>query len=246
MAQIHKITEEQLFDYINCPVLYAIKYNNSRIKVEKPVSMNRLLNRVVNNFCLKLMQGEVMPFGNFKRKWDMFAKKYPTVIDQHRIREGYGLLNSFYAWAEERELRIADIGHNYMIRFIHDNEIYEYYGALGIIAASKNGKPENLKFDFALRVPEQTNADISMKTTLDHIGFQQLYNQPLESTHIHHVRKDRDIFTTRDYNTYIDKAKAVIVNVVKSINSNIWYPHETPLCTSCGVKNFCTLYGVKY
>ena len=246
MPQLHKITETQFFDYIMCPVLYSIKYNCKNINVSEYVTMNKLLNRIATNFCLKLMGGEVMPFGNFKRKWDMLSREYPAIIDVNRIREGYALLNSFYLWAEERELRIADVGHSYIIRFVHNNEVYEYHGTLGIIAASKSNQPENLKFDFAIRLPDQTNIDLNLKTTFDHVGFQILYNQPLESTHIHHVRRNKDYFTIRDYNACLKKVKTVIVNVIKSIESNLWYPHETPLCNNCKAKEFCSMYGISY
>lgn len=240
---IYALTEDQLFDYLFCPVYYGIRFN-SKIKVERAVTMPKLVQRVINAFCMKLMNGEVMRMDIMKRKWDMLCKEYPIVMTPENIREGYGHLNRFYRWAAKNELRIATMDTPYIIRQQLDEKNYlEYRGSLGLVMVNKYDKPENLKFWYATRLPDQADLDLALKTTLDHVGFQTLYNMPLIGTRIHHLRKDKDFYTVRDYPSAKERVLTVTKNVFKSIKNNIWYPHEGPLCQTCQVRDFCLMYG---
>ena len=48
-----RITEQQLFDYIECPAKYHIKYN-MKIDIPEEVHLSKLLNSVSNFFYLNL------------------------------------------------------------------------------------------------------------------------------------------------------------------------------------------------
>lgn len=238
-----EITEEQLFDYMNCPVRYAIKYGKNHIKVPPQVTFPKLLNQVVYGFCQSLKDGIVLPPDKIKRKWDTVCKNHPDKITQDKIREGFGALYRFYEYAEENQILVADIGSPYILRVKDGDDTYIYNGTLGIILSNKDGEPENFKTDFSSRFPEQSKLDMNLKTTLDHVGFYELYNLPLSGTRVHHVKKSRDFYTTRDIPSSTKRVRTIIANVCKSIRHNIWYPHETPLCSSCEVRDFCMMYG---
>lgn len=241
---LYEITEEQLMDYMTCPIHYALKYNGGRMRVDKPVTLSRLVNQVVNGFCLNLMDGKIMRPDILKRKWDMLCKKYPDYLNSQKIREGMGHLFRFYSWAEEEELRVASIGEPYTISIhLNDTDMIQYHGSLGIIIVNKNDQPENFKLSCSTRLPDQANLDLSLKTTLDHVGFYRLYKQPLAGTKIHHSRKNRDFYTTRDLPLATKRVESVIKNVTLAIKNNIWYPHEGPMCESCNLRDFCMMYG---
>ena len=243
---VYKITEIQLKDYIRCPIFYRIKYDNNRISVDDPLSMNKLLNQIATGFCVSLMDGIVISPDKLKRKWDMLINRYPDYINSVRARDGLGKLYQFYRWAEVNQLRIADIGSEYIIPIDDENgNRIEYHGSLGIISANINNDPENLIIDFSNRYPDQADLDLQLKTTLDHIGFQLLYKCKLAGTRVHNVKGDRDFFTTRDNAMLLGKVKTIIKNVVTALKQNIWYPNESPLCQSCTVRDFCLGYGIK-
>lgn len=240
---IYMLTEDQFFDYLKCPIYYGLRYN-SKPRIGRSVTMPRLVQQVINAFCMKLSDGEVMRPDILKRKWDMLCRQNPVVMTQEKVREGFGHLMRFYRWAERNELRIAVMGEPYILRQELDNGDYlEYHGSLGIIMANQYGKPENLKFHFSTRFPDQADLDLSMKTTLDHVGFESIYKVPLIGTRVHHLRKDRDFYTTRDSASAKERAQQVTKNVFRSIRSDIWYPHETPLCQTCQARDFCLMYG---
>lgn len=241
---IYVISEEKLFDYMRCPVYYGIKYAPNHIKVKPPVTMAKLLNQVINAFCIKLMNGEVMRLDIMKRKWDMLCSQNPDKMNNEKIREGMGHLYRFYEYAAEKEIRVADIGSTYTIRVQDGKDYYEYKGSLGIILADHNNEPQNLRIDFGTRLTDQADIDQDLKITLDHLGFYQLYGRPLNGTLVHHSRRNRDYYTTRDIPSNKKRCEAIIRNVGKSIRQNIWYPHETPLCPSCTVRDFCPMFGI--
>lgn len=240
---IYQLTEDQLMDYMYCPVYYGIRYN-SKLRAERAVTMPKLVQRVINAFCMKLMNGEVMRPDIMKRKWDMLCKEHEAVMTLEKIREGMGHLFRFYKWAERTELRVAAMSEPYTIRQKLEGKDYlEYHGSLGIIAVNQYDKPENLKFWFATRLPDQADLDLSIKTTLDHVGFESIYKQPLTGTRMHHLRKDKDFYTTRDSASAKERVLAVTKNVFRAIRNDIWYPHESPMCQTCQVRDFCLMYG---
>ena len=240
---IYQLTDDQVTEYRYCPSDYGIRYN-SKIRAERAVTMPKLVQRVINAFCMKLMDGEVMRPDIMKRKWDMLCREYEVIMTPEKVREGMGHLFRFYKWAERNELRVATIGQTYTIRQLLDGKDYlDYKGSLGIIAVNKYDKPENLKFWFATRLPDQADLDLALKTTLDHVGFESIYKQQLVGTRVHHLRKDKEFYTTRDSASAKERVLAVTKNVFKAIKSNIWYPHESPMCQTCQVRDFCLMYG---
>lgn len=241
---IYTLTEDQLFDYLFCPVYYGIRFN-SKIKVERAVTMPKLVQRVINAFCMKLMNGEVMRMDIMKRKWDMLCKENPIVMTPEKIREGYSHLNRFYLWAAKNELRIATMGDPYVIRQKIGADYLEYHGSLGLVMVNQHNQPENLKFWFATRLPDQADLDLALKTTLDHVGFQSLYKTPLLGTRVHHLRKDKEFYTVREPKIAEERVLSVTRNVFKAIKNNIWYPHETLMCQTCQVRDFCLMYGTE-
>ena len=87
---IYQLTEDQLMDYLYCPIYYGIRYN-SKIRAERAVTMPKLVQRVINAFCMKLMDGEVMRPDIMKRKWDMLCREYEVIMTPEKVREGMGL-----------------------------------------------------------------------------------------------------------------------------------------------------------
>lgn len=242
---VYDITEDQLFDYLYCPIYYQLKYKHARFLVDRPPTMNRLLNQIVRGFCIKLRDGIVEPLPVLRRRWDMLCKKYPSYLNNQRIREGIADLNKVYNWAYANELRIANVGSNYTLLARDGQDEITYHGTLGIIIANHNNIPENLVFDFSKTVQDQALLDLKLKTTFEHIGFYALYNNKLTlaGTRIHNVKHGKDSYTTRDIMSELPRIKKIIINVFRAIQNEIWYPHETPLCKSCNVRDFCMMYG---
>ena len=85
------LTEEQLFDYIACPVHYDTVHNKGFAPHDRE-SMARLLTKVANAFYLNLMNGKVLPTSTLKKKWDSICETHKDYVTQQRCLEGMGQL----------------------------------------------------------------------------------------------------------------------------------------------------------
>ena len=139
--------------------------------------------------------------------------------------------------------RLKEYGIAELLDEISPIESFNHGMKLYFPSNSEESREWNLKFWFATRLPDQADLDLALKMTLDHVGFYQLYGQPLIGTRVHHLRKDRDFYTVRDIETAKERVLAVTRNVFKSIRQDIWYPHEGPMCQKCQVRDFCLMYG---
>lgn len=241
---MYSITEQQLHDYMSCPIYYNLRYNN-RHAINKAVTMNSLLNQIVSGFCLKLMDREIMSLYDIKRKWDMLCSAHPDVIDSRKCVEGMMLLTKFYNWAAEQQLMVADVGGSYAVQFKVDSEIAELTGTMGIIGVTKTGAAEELIVNFSSKTPDQAQLDLSLKTSLTHIAADHAYKTTLVGTKVFHVKTGKVFYTTRDSSSEWKRIGIIVTNISKAIKNGIWYPHESPLCVSCRVKDFCRMWGLE-
>lgn len=227
---------------MSCPVYYNIRYK-SNLNVDQVQTRTRLLNQIVNSFCLKLMEGKVMPTYDIKRKWDMLTKKYPDVITPKVNLEGITLLLNFYRWAANNEIIVVDIGTPYSIQFQEGDITTIFNGNFGILTINQAKQLEELVVNFSSKMPDQTRLDAKLETSLTHVAFQKLYKTPLLGTKIYHAKSNKEFYTIRDARTEEKKLSKIVCNVARSINENIWYPHESPMCAGCKVNDFCIMYG---
>ena len=240
----YRISEEQLFDYMKCPIYYGLKYGKTKLNVDKPPTMRRLLNRVVRSFCVTLMNGRVMGMDHIKTKWNMVCKENLDYMTNERIRNGINLLYLFYQWAADNEIQIADVGTSYSILIPDTKDVrYQFTGTLGITMVNQKDQFQGLCLDYGPKLPDKADIDQDFKVTLDHIGFQKSFHKERVNTCFHHVKRDRDFYTYRDLATEKSRAIQIIRNVARSIRHNIWYPHNTPFCKTCEAREFCSVFG---
>jgi len=109
-----QITEQQLFDYISCPVKYDIKYNKN-IDIDEPISMNILLNKMFHFFSINLLNQKVLTPNQLKNKWDSTCNLYPAYIDTKKNLIGIDYILKMHNWAKNNEMTVLDIDTNYSI-----------------------------------------------------------------------------------------------------------------------------------
>lgn len=244
MNQLINITEQQLQDYMSCPIYYNLRYNNQHV-IDKAITMNSLLNQIVSGFCLKLMDQQLMSLYDIKRKWDMLCNKHPDIIDSRKCIEGMVMLTKFYNWAAENQILIGDVGRTYAVLFKVGNDVTELKGTIGIITVTKNKQLEELIVSFSNKLPDQSQLDMNLKTTITNVAAYHIYNSSLLGTKILHAKTGKVFYTTRDPNSEWRRLGIIATNVAKSIKAGVWYPHESPLCISCRVKDFCRMWGIE-
>ena len=234
-----EISEKHIFEYMRCPLYYDL-VNNKHIEVEKRFSVATHLGRVGNSFLINLMNGKVLTQTELKKKWDAICEKEKDHITPSRCMEGVSQLMKLYLWAENQELRIADVKTPYAVSIksiFMPNTAIKVHGEMEAISIGKNGSVELLVLDFNNRSLDQSVLDMKIKYTLDSIAFKKLYGKDV-GIHVHHVKDNKDYFAYRIKDDE-ERLIATINSIAYSISKKLYYPRENILCSSCELKNFC-------
>lgn len=232
-----ELTENQLFDYIKCPLRYDAQYNVGMAVANHP-SMNELLGRVTRAFMVNLMNGKVIPTSQIKRKWDKICEDNHIV--PQKCLEGMGLLLKMYQWAESEQLTVLDINAPFQYSILNISpqisirgEVHEY------IVPKDNNRFELLEIDFGNRYPDQAILDMKLRYTIDwNVCRNRIKDAELAGIHIHHVKSNKDWFTFRGPDDFV-RLDESIKAIASCIDKKIFYPRENVLCSSCDMKMYC-------
>jgi hypothetical protein len=230
-----KITEQQFFDYISCPLKYDMKYNKG-IVIDDKFSVNNILIKVTNYFYMYVINNLKTPSMNqLTTKFESLIKPYMNIISNKQYTDALFLLRNFYNWACSNKIAVIDSDVKYL--FSHNGNIIE--GVLNPIAINKDKNLEFLIMNFSNRVPDQLEIDTKLKYSLDMLAFNSSNkDKKIYASKIHCVKQNKDFTTTRNENDY-SRLLSTIDNVCKGIENNIYFPHETHMCQQCQYRNLC-------
>lgn len=235
------LTEEELFDYIRCPIRFdAIR--NKHIITGEENSMSKHLGRVAHWFFLRLMDGVVPATSKLKQKWDKLCEQHSDYLTSQKNLEGIDKLMKLYRWAEDEQLVIGDLDIPYEYAIKDEGDVISFRGEVSAIAQSlkRNSKPFLLYLDFGNKYPDQALLDMKLKYTLDSYAVAELTKKFL-GIKVHHVKSGNDFYTMRQAQDY-DRMKKAIANVAKSVHQKLYYPRENVMCSSCDMENFCRIW----
>lgn len=231
------ITEKQLFNYIECPAMYDMKYN-MKIPCSIEPLMNNLLDGITRYFFSNLLQGKVCSLDALKKKWDSICKANEECIDSKKNLEGFNYIYNFATWAYENKIALVDFDSTYTI-YINDIELTL---AMNPIIALGNNKFELLICRFSNKEPNQIDIDKRLKYTLDCYAFKKAYGKEISAIRVVHFKNKKE-YTSYRTQTDFDRLETTIKNVANAIASDIYYPRENILCSSCNYKNYCNSWS---
>lgn len=236
------LSEQQLYDYIRCPVYYDMKYNR-RIPLVEPVSMQMLLNKAGKFFYVNLMNGKVPRLSELKHKWDSICEKNTFFVDAKRNLDGISQLTKLLRWAAAQKILVADVDSPYRILYKTADSFVELTGRIDAIVHLAQNYFEILVTDYSSRLPDQTLLDMKLKHTLDCFAFQTVYApNALRGVRVHHVKTDRDFKLTRSA-TDFERLRTTVLRVAQSIHEKVFYPRESVLCSGCAAKDYCRVWS---
>lgn len=229
-----RITEQQLFDYMTCPVKYYLKYK-SKIVVPEEVTVNKLLTQITKYFYNTVANGKLPSLKQMQNKLDSLCEANKDIITPKKSIEMWGQVYNFYNWACDNKIAVIDTDTKYAITL--GEHIVE--GTMSPIAITPNQKLELLLINFSTRVPDQIEIDTKTKYTLDMMAFNKANSDmQIDAIRIHLLKQNRDLYTTRNINDY-ERLNSTVNNIAKSIQNELYYPKETHMCTSCNYRNYC-------
>lgn len=227
-----QITEQQMMDYIKCPVLYDIKYN-SAIKIhDEPDSLSYMLGKMAKYFYFHMLNGKICSMAELKSKWDSLCHQYNS-MDPKKNLEGLAMISKMLLWAQREQLTVLDIETKYSIH----TKTVELSGNLPAIISPKDGQYEILITDFSSRLPDIPIVNLKLQYTLGCYGFKCAYNRDPIGIRVHNVKHGRDLKTIRNDNDY-KRLRTAIEHVGQSIEKGLYYPRELN-CHKCPGYDYC-------
>ena len=226
-----RITEQQLFDYIECPAIYHIKYN-MKIDIPEEIHLSKLLNSVSNFFYLNLLNGKIPTYNQIKKKWDALCEQYK--LDNKKVITGWGYVLKLIEWCENNKICVADVSSNYMISLGEDQLI----GNIETILVTPQKQIELFYTNFSEKALDPILIDMKLKYGLDALGFYTLYNKMPDIQKILSVKYNEVLLTNRTQPD-ITRVRDTIQNVINCIKNNLFYPRESAFCKTCPAKQYC-------
>ena len=228
------ITEKQFFDYISCPAKYDFIYNK-KIIINEKFRLSNILIRISNFFYIYLLDNKKPPTLNtLFNKYESIYKKYEDIISSKEYSEGLFYIRNFYNWACNNKIAVISTDSSYEL--VYKN--IRLTGILNPIAINNGKKLEFLIMNYSKRGTDQLEADMKLKYTIDILAFNNSYRRDISAIKIHDVKSSKDIITVRN-NTDYERLYSTLEGVSKGITSNVYFPHETHMCTSCQYRHLC-------
>lgn len=228
-----QLTDEALMDYIRCPNYFYFKYI-SKIPVNKIPTFHELVQRVIDAYMFKLMEGKIMTSKQFKKMWDDFAEEYPMIISEKRILDGFGMINQIDRYCRQNQVIIADINSPYQINFKNNISLT---GKIGIIRYNKTNL-ELFITETSQKLPDDFLLNMSTRLTLQMYAISKTTDCQLDGIHVYHIKTGKELYSRRSAKDF-EKLERIVGDIGFAIRNEIYYPREDYTCPQCKFKNYC-------
>ncbi len=233
VGEIH-ITEQQLFDYMNCPTLFDIR-NSSQITIPYQVTQHKLICQVMRYFLTNLQNGVIPTYKELQRKWDSICAENKDIIDANKNISGWQKIVNFVTWAQNNKIAVGDIS----IPFIIDSKDVVLHGSIDqLLVDPQSHKIELFYPNFTDKEFDKYTIDTRLKYTIDAYAFKTIYKQPIDGIHVYSAKTNQNTYTYRGEEDFL-RLKTSIYNIGHAIVNNCFYPRENALCSSCPGKVYC-------
>lgn len=228
-----RLTEQQMFEYINCPAKYHIKHIMG-INIDEHMSLQKLLNTMSRYFFINLLNGKVLTYDDLKKKWDSLCDQHSHFIDNKKALAGWGSIVQFAQWAERERIIIGDVEAEYNIPV--GNVLF--VGNIEAITVKQDRTIELLTVSFSEKHIDKSFTEMRLKHLMDYVGFKTLYRTEPDGIRVHSVKFGEDIrlYKTKDE---VKRFEDTVLGVANSIRQEIFYPRESNFCLSCTARDYC-------
>lgn len=226
------IKEKEFFEYIKCPLRYSFIKNGLDIGEDK--TFKRLTYSAINHYYAARTNGMKSDVNSLKRKWDNICQQNQDVINPKKVLEGWGMLYRTYEYIEMNNIKFMDVNTAYSIEVPGTKLCIT--GQLDPII-DRGNHIEIFVTCFDKVVPDRLTIDSMLKHTIHAYAIKKMFNKdvvvnyyvPAQGKCVQTLRASKD-FT---------RLESIVKNIGKAIDSNIIYPRETFLCTSCLARDLC-------
>lgn len=228
-----KLTERQLYDFLNCPALFEMKYIK-KLPIQESQTFSSYLTTVGNYFYINLLNEKISTLSDLKRKWDSVCAGQN--FTQKQVLDGMHEVARFANWMGNEQPIVLDINTPYTI-VVGDVELS---GNMSPIFKKKDRK-ELVITDFSSKLPDQRVIDMKLKYTVEAYAFRELYQEEFVGIRVHNVKHNKDLYTNRteaDFN----RMKTTIKGVSQAIQSEAFFARDSFMCPTCPAFTYCRFW----
>lgn len=230
-----RISEQQLFEYINCPLAYdflrrGFKNNN--------MSTNKMIYSVVKNLYLSTLDETYKSINPLKQKWDKIAMD--NQLAPKKILEGWGGIINAYNYITDENIKFTNVMESYELEL--PGSKVSIVGQLDPYI-DKGTHIEIFISHFGKKQPDLADIDKKLKHTIDAYILQKRYNK--EVIIKYHCFTTGNVYTSLRNSRDFQRMKCIVDNIGKALENNIVFPRETFICSSCSYVDLCRMWGTK-
>lgn len=232
------LKEKELFEYIKCPLRYSMLKNGADIDNNK--SYNQFLYEVAKVMYISTAYEPILNSKILKNKWDSICSNNKEVIAPKQTIEGWGYIYSTFNYINNTGLKFVDVDIPYNIDIPGTGVTLT--GQLSPII--DNGDHiEIFISSYSKKLPSSMDLESNLKYTIDAYAIKKMFNKDVIIRY-HSYAANKDLVTLRN-EKHFARLESIIKNVGTAINSNIIYPRETYMCSSCVARDICTSWTGK-
>jgi CRISPR/Cas system-associated exonuclease Cas4 (RecB family) len=264
-----EIKEEYLRDYMMCPLMYNLKHIlGMKDKDNHYDHFNKSLVQTIQQFYYEILNSNtVISADNLKSKWEknfcnqkniinpqeyMLRPIYGSVIDtRNRVRsydldvrtyttDGWGMLHTFYRNNRDNP------GYPLLINQQYTLPIGEHFltGKINLARTTDDDKVQLIIIDSRKHSPTPFELANDLGTTLQYHAFLRMFSIQDAEILYYFIRRNEFIPVTRNQRD-IDRALAIVSNIMRSIEQGIYFPRQTGYCSGCKLHDICTQWDGK-
>lgn len=229
-----QIKEQELFEYIKCPLRYQIIKNGNTLNDTK--TFKGMCYEAINSYINAKHNGMKADANTLKRKWDSIAEAGVNsgILNPKKTLDGWGLIYRTYEYLNLYNIQFLDVNTSYSIEFSGTGVCLT--GVLNPLI-DKGTHIEVFVPCFDKQIPDRLDIDSKLKHTIDAYAIKTMFGK--EAIFNYYIpAQGRTIQTLRSTKDF-QRLESIVKAVGDAIKANIIYPRETFMCSSCITRHIC-------
>lgn len=261
-----EITVDQILTYLECPMKYKMKYVYG-IKEEKDlkIEFRKALHQITFFYYTSLLNGNMPTMKIMKNKWshiwsaafDEVGKVEDFLLKPRRYsgkgmairseakeakfnRDGFEMIHNFYMNHTEKKFVPILINQDYRFSF-DDITVIGNFELIREILDIESGS----RFIDIVDIKTSSSTMSSfllendLRSTMASYAFREVFKGKEDRICFHYMKNGEETFTRRSEKDF-NRMKAIVKDVVKCIQQEVFYPRQTFLCSSCPFEKECS------
>jgi CRISPR/Cas system-associated exonuclease Cas4 (RecB family) len=254
-----KISCEQLYDYLDCPLKFSIKHvakldldNNINIAFSKTV------HEVIYNFWYRILDNKPMSEVDIYNKWaSTWATRSEFDINEHMIaskashtneiaklgQRGATMIHNFYKDASKNIGIPLAINQDFEVP-IGQHILSGKFELVREVIEQERRRIEITDYRTGQTSPDQFTLDNDLYLTVQVYAFRKLFEAHERDVFYYFLKDDKKIKVKRNLHDFARLSRMVDF-IVTSIENRVYYPRQSFQCKQCMYKSICENWPVE-